>query len=134
MIRLYTDAATKGNHGIGGIGILVVAPGVHDQTHAPLPEMSNHEAEFAAAKAGFERLLALKLSGMVSYRSDSRLVIDALNKGYAKHYATELTELLAVVDRFDPVICQWIPERQNHGAHALAQQGLHQAETSAGGA
>lgn len=132
MIRLYTDAATKGNHGIGGVGILIVAPGIHDQTHAPLPAMSNHEAEFAAAKAGFERLVALDLHGMVSYSSDSRLVIDALNKGYAKHYADELAALMTVVDRFDPVICQWIPERQNHGAHALAQQGLHQAEAEAG--
>ena len=127
MIRLYTDAATKGNYGIGGIGILIVASGVHDQTHLPLPAMSNHEAEFAAAQAGFERLLTLGLSGIVSYNSDSKLVIDALNKGYTKHYPHQLASLMAVVDRFDAVICQWIPERQNHGAHALAQQGLRTA-------
>ena len=131
MIRLYTDAATKGNPGIGGIGILIVAPGIHDQTHAPLPAMSNHDAEFAAALAGFKRLQALGLQGMVSYASDSRLVIDALNKGYSKHYAPALAALMAVVDQFDPVLCQWIPERQNHGAHALAQQGLHEAERQA---
>lgn len=128
MIQLYTDAATKGNPGIGGIGILIVTAKGQHQLHYPLASMSNHQAEFAAALAGFQAVKQLGLTGMISYYSDSKLVIDALQKRYAKHYDAELTPLLQAVDAQGSVLWQWIPERRNHGAHQLAQQGLRDAE------
>lgn len=129
MIKLYTDGATKGNFGESGLGIMITATGVHDQTHAPLPAMTNHEAEFEAAIAGFNRVKALHLTGPVAFYSDSKLVVDALNKRYAKHYPDYVTKLLAASDVFPVVTVQWVPEKQNHGAHALAQQGLHAKRT-----
>lgn len=128
MNKLYTDAATKGNVGLGGIGILIIAEGQQDQTHLPLPQTTNHEAEFQAAIAGFRRLLALGLTGPVSFYSDSKLVIEALDKNYAKHYADYVTELAALVSQFPLVLWQWLPDHQNRGAHMLAQQGLRAAE------
>lgn len=125
MIKLNTDAATIGNPGPAGVGILIVANGQQDQTHLSLPDMSNHEAEFAAAIAGFKRLQELNLQGFVSFASDSKLVIQSLDKRYAKHYQTQVDELLALIESFDQVIWQWVPERENRGAHMLAQQGLH---------
>ncbi|WP_203623304.1 MULTISPECIES: reverse transcriptase-like protein [unclassified Lacticaseibacillus] len=131
MNKLYTDAATKGNIGLGGIGILIIAEGQQDQTHLPLPEMSNHEAEFEAAIAGFRRLLALGLTGPVTFYSDSKLVIEALDKHYAKHYGDYVTELTALTKQFSWVLWQWVPDHANRGAHMLAQQGLHEAEAAA---
>jgi ribonuclease HI len=125
MIKLNTDAATLGNPGPAGVGILIVANGQQDQTHLSLPVMSNHEAEFAAAIAGFKRLQVLNLQGFVSFASDSKLVIQSLDKRYAKHYQAQVDELLTLIDSFDQVIWQWVPERENRGAHMLAQQGLH---------
>lgn len=127
MIKLMTDAATLGNPGPAGAGILIVANGQQDQTHLTLPEMSNHEAEFAAAIAGFKRLQTLKLQGFISFSSDSKLVIQSLDKHYAKHYQPQVDELFDLIDSFDHVIWQWVPERDNRGAHMLAQQGLHAA-------
>lgn len=127
MIKLFTDAATLGNPGPAGAGILIVANGQQDQTHLTLAPMSNHEAEFVAAIAGFKRLQALGLQGLVSFASDSKLVIQSLDKRYAKHYQSQVDELLALIATFDQVIWQWVPERDNRGAHMLAQQGLHAA-------
>ncbi|KRN25468.1 reverse transcriptase-like protein [Lacticaseibacillus camelliae] len=131
MNKLYTDAATKGNIGLGGIGILIIAEGHQDQTHLPLAEMSNHQAEFEAAIAGFKRLLALGLTGPVTFYSDSKLVIEALDKSYAKHYGDYVTELVTLTKQFPLVLWQWLPDHKNRGAHMLAQQGLHEAEAAA---
>jgi len=129
MLKLYTDAATKGNPGLGGAGILIVSQTDQIQLHYPLPEMSNHEAEFHAAILGFDYLLAHgPLPDMLSYYTDSRLVIDALDKRYAKHYPALVSDLLARVDQFPLVIWQWASDKNNHGAHSLAQQGLRQAQ------
>lgn len=130
MLKLYTDAATKGNFGLGGIGILITGAGEQEQLHRPLPAMTNHEAEFEAAIAGFQRLIARGDKGPVSYYSDSKLVIDALEKQYAKHYGDYVTKLVALTAQFSLVLWQWIPDHQNRGAHMLAQQGLHEAETA----
>ena len=86
MLKLYTDGATKGNPGPAGIGILVSGLPQQIQHHAALPAMSNHEAEFAAAIAGFKLLIESGLTtGTVAYYSDSKLVIQAIEKRYAKH-------------------------------------------------
>ncbi|WP_179395423.1 ribonuclease HI family protein [Lacticaseibacillus absianus] len=131
MIRLYTDAATKGNFGLGGIGILVVDNGHTDQLHYPLPPSSNHAAEFEAVLAGLSYLIETGRTTSVILYSDSQLVIDALTKRYAKHYADYVTKLLPLVDQFDLLLWQWVPDRQNRGAHTLAQQGLRVAEQQA---
>ena len=130
MLKLYTDGATKGNPGPAGIGILVSGLPQQIQHHAALPAMSNHEAEFAAAIAGCKLLIESGLTtGTVAYYSDSKLVIQAIEKRYAKHYSALTAELLSLIDEFPLVLPNWIPDRQNRGAHHLAQQGLHQAET-----
>ena len=129
MLKLYTDAATKGNTGIGGVGVLIVNDHDQVQLHLPLPAMTNHEAEFHAALAGFDYLLAHQLNtGLVSYATDSKLVLDALDKRYAKHYPALLAALLERTDRFPNLITQWVPDRVNQGAHQLAQLGLREAE------
>ena len=130
MLKLYTDGATKGNPGPTGIGILVSGLPQQIQRHAALPPMTNHEAEFAAAIAGFNLLIEAELTtGPVAFYSDSKLVVQAIEKRYAKHYPALTAELLALIDRFPLVLPNWLPDRQNRGAHTLAQQGLREAET-----
>lgn len=130
MIKLYTDAATKGNPGPTGLGALLVAgqEQVQVKQAAPRP-LSNHEGEFAAARFGFTTLQKrFPQAEIVYFYTDSRLLADAVGKGYAKHYQAELDLLLAQMDGFATVITQWVPEKQNQGAHHLANQALRQAE------
>ncbi|WP_125703385.1 ribonuclease HI family protein [Lacticaseibacillus daqingensis] len=131
MIRLYTDAATKGNFGLGGIGILIVENGQATQVHRPLAAMSNHAAEFEAVIAGLTLLIESGRTGSVRLASDSKLVIEAMDKRYAKHYADYVTKLTALMAQFTLLLWQWVPEAQNKGAHTLAQQGLREAEALA---
>lgn len=129
MISIYTDAATKGNPGPTGLGILVVVNKKQTQLTATLPHASNHEGEFAAAINGFEYLLKnFNHHELVMFNADSRLLSDAVSKRYAKHFAPQLATLLKLMDQFDTVVTRWIPEKENHGAHHLANQALRKLE------
>ena len=58
------------------------------------------------------------------FYTDSRLLADAIGKGYAKHYQPELDQLLERIDALPTVVTQWVSESQNPGAHSLANQAL----------
>lgn len=127
MIKLYTDAATKGNPGPTGLGILIVNNGHQQQLKAFLPLASNHQGEFAAAIQGFAYLKKhFSNQETVLFYTDSRLLSDAVGKEHARHYEKELDELLASMDDFKMVVVQWVPEKENQGAHQLANQALHE--------
>lgn len=130
MIKLYTDAATLGNPGPTGLGALIVSPEKNLQLKQTLNSASNHEGEFAAAIAGFKAAKEqFTADETILFYTDSRLVSDAVGKGFAKHYEVQLAELLALIDIFNFVVTKWIPEKQNQGAHNLANQALHANES-----
>ena len=122
MIKLYTDAATKGNPGPTGLGMLVVKDGQQQQLKAFLPRASN-----AAAIEGFAYLKKhFSNQETVLFYTDSRLLSDAVGKEHARHYENVLNELLTSMDDFKTVVVQWVPEKENQGAHQLANQALHE--------
>ncbi|MTV81151.1 reverse transcriptase-like protein [Secundilactobacillus folii] len=129
MYTLYTDAATDTDTAQSAAGILIVHAGQQQQLKAVLPNGDNHHAEFYAALAGFDALLKRldnPQSVSVRYFTDSKIVADSLAKRYAKHYQKLVDELLSKQAQFNLVINQWVPEKQNQGAHNLAQQALRQ--------
>ncbi|KRL01538.1 ribonuclease HI family protein [Liquorilactobacillus capillatus] len=127
MIKLYTDAATRGNPGPSSAGVLIVSSDGQQQLSFKLPPSSNHRAEFHAAIKGFETLLTYyATSETIFFHSDSKIVITSLEKNYSKSYAQELAALVSLQKRYRLVINRWIPEKQNKGAHNLAAQGLRQ--------
>lgn len=129
MISIYTDAATKGNPGPTGLGTLIVVNKKQYQLTNTIPLANNHQGEFQAAIDGFRYLTAhFSTQEVVLFHTDSQLVKDAVSKRYAKHYSKELATLLSLMDQFETVITRWIPEKENHGAHHLANQALHQVE------
>lgn len=125
MIKLYSDAATKGNPGPTGLGWLIVVNGQQFPGQSGIPTADNHQGEFAAATAAFTALTdQFGSDQVVLYYTDSRLVADAIGKGFAKHYQPELARLLALIDQFPTVVTRWVPEKDNRGAHNLANQAL----------
>lgn len=125
MIKLYSDAATKGNPGPTGLGWLIVNHGQQFPGQASLARADNHQGEFAAATAAFTALIKqVGPQEVVLYYTDSRLVADAIGKGYARHYQAELARLLQLIDQFPTVVTRWVPEKANQGAHQLANQAL----------
>ncbi len=129
MLKIYTDAATKGNPGPTGLGILIINQHQQHQLSQTLESATNHEGEFAAAIAGFQYLVDhYDYQETVLFYTDSRLLSDAIGKNYTKHYQSQLEQLNQLLSQFTTVVTQWISERENHGAHNLANQALQQLE------
>ena len=131
MIKIFTDAATKGNPGPTGLGIIIIAN--HKQIQLAVPvdkeKMDNHHGEFAAAHFGFKYLIDhFNNNETILFYTDSRILSDAIGKNYTKHYQKELAALNPLLQHFPTVVTQWIPESQNRGAHNLANQALHKIE------
>ncbi|MFC6208084.1 ribonuclease HI family protein [Levilactobacillus tongjiangensis] len=132
MFSLYTDAATQPQSGLSAGGILIVHDHHQTQLKVELTATTNHTAEFEVARLGFEHLARLIGDACetttVLFYTDSQIVSDSLAKKYAKHYQKLVDDLLAAQAPFQLVLTQWVPEKQNQGAHTLANQALHSAE------
>lgn len=86
MIELYIDAATAGNPGPSAIGIFIKGEGQLIKIGESIGENDNHTTEFIALVRGLTE--ALKLStGMISVRSDSKIVVASIEKEYVKNEA-----------------------------------------------
>ena len=63
----------------------------------------------------------------VQIYSDSKIVTDALHKSYAKHYQGLVDEINLQLTPYPLVLINWVPEKENRGAHNLALQALKKA-------
>ena len=79
-VTLYTDGACSGNPGPGGWGCILEYNGVQKELSGGEAETTNNRMELTAVIKGLE---ALKESCIVELYSDSKYVIDALEKGWA---------------------------------------------------
>lgn len=80
-ITIYTDGSSRGNPGPGGFGTLLISGSRRKEISVGYARTTNNRMELLAAIAGLE---VLKLSSDVTVHSDSKYVIDALNKGWLK--------------------------------------------------
>ena len=125
MIELYTDGASAGNPGISGIGIYITGEGYSLKLSEPIPPCDNHTAEFMAFIRGLEE--AAKLSnGILSARSDSQLVVQAVEKQFVKNpaYKPLLKKALKLISNFEYFFIKWISDDTNKAADALAREAI----------
>lgn len=131
MIRLYTDAAVKGNPGPAGLGILVLTAKEQIQLTTPLEgEWDNHQAEFLALKQGLSWLIENDYNEEMTFcYTDSQVVADTVNKAYTKNedYKNYLENILHLKAQFNLITIEWVPESKNKGADNLARQALRLA-------
>lgn len=79
-IEIYTDGACRGNPGPGGWGVLLIS-GKHQKTlHGGETDTTNNRMELRAA---IEALNALQRSSSVILHTDSKYVMDGINKWMA---------------------------------------------------
>lgn len=137
MIRLYIDAAVKGQPTIGpaGCGVLWVENGTQRPLKYPLPkQMDNHLAEFCALYLALqELLLQQKETEWVWIYTDSRIVYDTVMKHYHPHdpYRSLYRAIEPLMARFSSLHVEWIPDTENRGADQLAHQALALAKKQA---
>ena len=82
-VTLYTDGACSGNPGPGGWGAILEFQGVEKELSGGEAVTTNNRMELTAVIRGLQ---ALKEPCHVELYSDSKYVIDALEKGWAKSW------------------------------------------------
>lgn len=80
-VTVYTDGACSGNPGPGGWGAVLQYKGVEKEISGGEKETTNNRMELTAVISALE---CLKEPCVVELYSDSRYVIDALEKGWAE--------------------------------------------------
>jgi ribonuclease HI len=83
QITLYTDGACSGNPGPGGWAVILVYGGHQKELSGGYRDTTNNRMELMAVIRGLE---ALKEPCRVSVVSDSRYIVDAMNKGWARRW------------------------------------------------
>jgi len=127
MLEVYIDGASAGNPGPSGIGIFIKGEGHHLQFSEFAGIYDNHTTEFLALIRGVEE--AKKLSnGIISVRSDSQIVVAAVEKRFAKNpvYKELLDKALEIADTFDFFFIKWVPTNTNLAADQLARKAIQQ--------
>ena len=81
-VDIYTDGACSGNPGSGGYGVVLLYNGARKELSAGYRLTTNNRMEVLAVIKGLE---CLKEKCRVNLYSDSKYVVDAVNKGWAKN-------------------------------------------------
>ncbi len=82
-VFLYTDGACSGNPGPGGWGVILEYRGQQKELSGGEENTTNNRMELTAVIRGLE---CLKESCVVELYSDSKYVIDGLEKGWAQSW------------------------------------------------
>ena len=82
-VELYTDGACRGNPGRGGWGAILVYGNKEKELSGGEPMTTNNRMELMAAIAGLE---ALRVPCEVTLTSDSKYLVDAINKGWLESW------------------------------------------------
>lgn len=80
---IYTDGAAIGNPGPGGYGAVILRGGKRRELSGGYQLTTNNRMELTAA---IEALKVLESPEVVTLYSDSRYLVDSINKGWAKKW------------------------------------------------
>ena len=118
-VTVYTDGACSGNPGPGGWGAILRYRDVTREMSGGEPETTNNRMELLGV---ISALQALKEPCIVELWSDSKYVVDALEKGWARAWRargwrradkkpalnTDLWETLLALAEKHEIRCHWV--------------------------
>ncbi|UOE92165.1 reverse transcriptase-like protein [Alkalihalobacillus sp. LMS39] len=132
MIEVYIDGASAGNPGPSGAGIFMNYKNGQVERHSIyLGEMSNHEAEYMALIHALTLCVEQGIHA-ASFRTDSKLIDDAVEKRFVKKekYKALHENAMSLIDQFDLFFMKWIPSNQNKNADELARLAIRKNQLS----
>jgi ribonuclease HI len=131
LIEVYIDGASAGNPGPSGAGIFIKGQSNVEKYSFPLGVMSNHEAEYHALIKALEICLKKGYTdSLLSFRTDSQLVNNSVEKGFVKNkqYFPLLEVALQLSKKFNLFFIKWIPSIENKVADELARQAIQKIQ------
>ncbi|MEO1340363.1 MAG: ribonuclease H, partial [Cyanobacteria bacterium J06635_13] len=85
-IIIYTDGACTGNPGKGGYGAVIIDGDRRQELAEGYQLTTNNRMEMMGAIAALE---SLKSNSRVKLHTDSKYIVDAVNKGWAKKWQSQ---------------------------------------------
>ncbi len=82
-VTIYTDGACTGNPGAGGYGAVIIYKENRKEISGGFRLTTNNRMEMMAAIAALQ---TLKMKCAVTLHSDSKYIVDAVTKGWAKRW------------------------------------------------
>ena len=83
LVYIFSDGACSGNPGPGGYGVILRCDGREKELSGGEPDTTNNRMELSGVIAGLE---ALKFPCKVILQTDSRYVVDGIEKGWAESW------------------------------------------------
>lgn len=84
MIEVFTDGAAKGNPGPGGYGVILRQGQFYKELSGGFQYTTNNRMELLAVIVALETIK--KIPSEIVVTSDSKYVVDAINKGWLKNW------------------------------------------------
>lgn len=138
-VTIYTDGAASGNPGPGGYGVVLESSAGHrKELNGGFRKTTNNRMELLAVIVGLRELKSTEVA--VTVVSDSKYVVDAINKGWLRSWVKKGFKdkknpdlwrlMIPLLDKYNPTF-QWVKGHNNHPQNercdALAVQASKQS-------
>ena len=121
-VTIYTDGAASGNPGPGGYGVVLESSGGHrKELNGGFRKTTNNRMELLAVIVGLRELKSTEVA--VTVVSDSKYVVDAINKGWLRSWEKKGFKdkknpdlwrlMIPLLDKYNPTF-QWVKGHNNH--------------------
>lgn len=121
-VTIYTDGAASGNPGPGGYGVVLESSAGHrKELNGGFRKTTNNRMELLAVIVGLRELKSTEVA--VTVVSDSKYVVDAINKGWLRSWVKKGFKdkknpdlwrlMIPLLDRYNPTF-QWVKGHNNH--------------------
>ncbi|HCP40971.1 MAG TPA: ribonuclease HI, partial [Cryomorphaceae bacterium] len=121
-VTIYTDGAASGNPGPGGYGVVLESSAGHrKELNGGFRKTTNNRMELFAVIVGLGELKSTEVD--VTVVSDSKYVVDAINKGWLLSWAKKGFKdkknpdlwrlMIPLLERYNPTF-QWVKGHNNH--------------------
>jgi ribonuclease HI len=131
MLEVYIDGATLGEDGKSAASFIAKNKQICLEGYTYIGEKTNHEAEFHALYFALSSLKDDYSDEILSIRSDSKIVVDTIEKAYTKNpaFLSYYNKIAELIMHFPHVFIKWIPDKDNKRADTLARTGLQTEST-----
>jgi ribonuclease HI len=121
-VTIYTDGAASGNPGPGGYGVVLESSAGHrKELSGGFRRTTNNRMELLAVIKGLRELKSTEVQVVVV--SDSKYVVDAVNKGWLEYWIKKgfkdkknpdlWRDMIPLLRKYKPIF-QWVKGHNNH--------------------